>query len=1530
MRQRTVGIIAMLSLTLLAGCGKEEPKAPVVIREESRGPAELPFVDVPAVSLSPQQRYQNSIAQAFRMLAEKNEPAALVAFRDALAVQVNDFVNGEIARLEARQAKSSVAERTASDIQTVLASGNANEAARLAGEALAQYGDSDALPRLVALKRQADALLTTQLQDQSAKQRFLEEAEAARKAQNYRVALLSFDQAMASGVNVAAVKLTYDDLRERINAYDAKRQRAAMLRRDATQLEEAIAALEEARQAWDTPQVRQEIDDCKLAMANRRDRLAVADFEVIGDVGLPLAGRTIAEEILPHFMGRFDLVERSRVNAILTDLKLDADDLNGNDISRGELGRLARARYVVVGSVSRLYGVSVNARLVDVQSGLIVQTARIVAGSPAELSGKLPSLARILQMTDEQKLAHERELAKAATIAPAPTVVPPAPVRAAPEETQPILVTTNRLPEFGAVVADDFGRIPPPASQPQAIVIADSSPARQRAFFIAIELGDNLYRRGRYPEAYRQYEFALGLSPGREDVLIRLNNCRPHLLPPVVIVPRQRLAVLPFAEIGTPGFVPPGLGAFTASALAPYFATQFDLVDTGEVFWWMGRLNMSVRDVLVDPSARLLLARAMDVRFMLLGNLVETFSFNANTYLVDAEFNAVVGSATVHARNPHELKLRLADLARGTLVPPAQRAVVVQENVVVERRIQEAQLQLGKGNFKIAIGVFKEVLVQQPQNVQARHELIEVERQQRLFDLEKARAQSYQQNFSHQQAELQQQAALEAEARRQAALRVQFDAEALARQQQQAQVQLIVQGRDAVKNRNFAIAINFFESAKSMRRTAEIDQELAAVRAEAADAERLRQVQEEAAREEALRQQRAQEAEAAKVAVLAEQQRRKQAERERREAEEAKSRVAYDRLIDQAQQARAKGDWATAVNTLQTARTLRPSPEVEQLVSAALIDQARADAENKGAEERKKLEAQLTAERERREKAEQEAARNQAKYQEAIRNARAAFKEKKYDIARQQFQLASATQRTGEAIAGLRQVDDEVARTARDEADRLARIAVAKKADENRSTQQKQDADAAKVAEAARLAREESERLARVAQQQKDDEAARSAREAKQKKDADAAKAAAEALKEQMAFAAALDRARQAIRTNRFGDADAAIADAGKIDPKSADIKKVQQELADARTAAVTGAKNQEAATRQQKFDAAVAAAKKAFAVRQIDVAERSLNEAKAIDPMNQQLTPLLRQLTEAKEAIQSNVEAAKRKQAYDEQIAKAQALLAGKRYEEVITFAKAALTIAPNDPTATQLIAAAVNGMNGTTAAIAAAAEEERKKNYLAQLEAGQGAMRAQQPAKAVEHYRNALKLQPNDAAASKGLAEATAALNPPKKEVQPPAKQEPPKITPPPVKQETPKVVPTPAKQETPKITPPPAKQEVPKVVPPTPKQEIPKITPPPQPKVDTNAQLNLLYASGVALEGQSKFVEAGNAFLEAAKLAPANADIRKHVEFDNVMNEALRDFNAGRIGQAVNGFEQAVKIFPDHPLSKQYLQNARAKKK
>jgi len=75
---------------------------------------------------------------------------------------------------------------------------------------------------------------------------------------------------------------------------------------------------------------------------NRRDRVAVADFEVINDIGVQRAGHAIAEELIGHFRPKFDVVETSQSNKLLDDLKISQTDLADDEGNRSEFGHWLR------------------------------------------------------------------------------------------------------------------------------------------------------------------------------------------------------------------------------------------------------------------------------------------------------------------------------------------------------------------------------------------------------------------------------------------------------------------------------------------------------------------------------------------------------------------------------------------------------------------------------------------------------------------------------------------------------------------------------------------------------------------------------------------------------------------------------------------------------------------------------------------------------------------------------------------------------------------------------------------------------------------------------------------------------------------------------------------------------------------------------------------------------------------------------------------------------------------------------------
>ena len=85
--------------------------------------------------------------------------------------------------------------------------------------------------------------------------------------------------------------------------------------------------------------------------------------------------------------------------------------------------------------------------------------------------------------------------------------------------------------------------------------------------------------------------------------------------------------------------MPPSTGEWAADHFASYCG-DFELIDRGEVCWYMGRLGITMREVLRDPPARRVLAQALNARYFVFGAIEQTASFNVNIHLIDAETGA--------------------------------------------------------------------------------------------------------------------------------------------------------------------------------------------------------------------------------------------------------------------------------------------------------------------------------------------------------------------------------------------------------------------------------------------------------------------------------------------------------------------------------------------------------------------------------------------------------------------------------------------------------------------------------------------------------------------------------------------------------------------------------------------------------------------------------------------------------------------------------------------------------------------------
>jgi tetratricopeptide (TPR) repeat protein len=1476
------------------------PTAPAatVVASQPSDPERLPpvaFAPISPLSAHPPE-YDAALLEATRAEAERRYDAAVTALEKARSLRDTELVRQELDRLRALQARHAAAQTTVRDIQALIDRGQLDQADQLLVKALREYGSTDEAETLQRLKRQTDALLAAQARDAAARREQLrQQATAALNETNYRAALLALDQYLATGDD-PPLRQRRDELQVRLSRYDQARERGLQLQRDPQQLELALAQFEEAAQAWDTPQVRQDISRCRLALQARRDRLAVAEFELRGDVGQPLLGRTLADELLPAFRGRFDLVERSQLAAVVRELKLEQFLLASDPQARADVGRMANVRFLVVGSITPLPAIAVHARLIDLRSGLIVQTARLVTPTPQEALRRAPELARLLLMTDQEQLAWEQQQWQQA--APSPVVavgtLPPPPEFQPEAIPAPVVGWSPRPPAFGNFSFQQVLQLPEqPAGATFTASLATSvnRAFRDRLLAVEIELGDQLFRRGHFREAHHHYQIALNLAPQHTDILIRIHRCQPHLPPPVAVAPSPppRAAVVNFQVGGDPRLLPPALSGWLAENFAPYLSPPLEVVDRGELYWYMGRLGLTIQDLDFDLDARLWLGRALGIRYLILGAIqnLPNGRISLLAVMVDTEFGTMAGRGEVLLRSPVEIKPALPVLAHLTLLPPAQRLLRQEQLLAEQDQFWEARQAIGQQRFTFAIEILTRLRRQHPFDLRFAVELQRAEDLQRQWAWEQARQQELarQQALAAEQARRQAELALAAEQARLRVLQQSPPPPAWGQQRLQAQEQLVVQARLAIQGRNFAIGIQLLESAVALHPAEDLIRELAEVRAQQAAAER--QAAEELSREHWARRRQQEELER-RAQWQAARQAQADAEAARRAAQAQADQAAYVRLLDEAQRQAAQNNWDAAVSMLQTARQLRRTDEVDRLLQQALMEQAKAAVRREDAARAAALERQLAEEQARRRQAEEEARRNWQLYEQALAAAQAALDQQHYSLALAKFEEAGKLYRTDAVSAGLRTAQLKLQEQA--EADRRAK------------------------AEAEKQRRRQAELEQR------------------------------------------LTEARQAENQKNWPAALAAAAQALELQPDHVEAQALLSRVKLAQEQAETQARLQQAeADRQARVKELVQLARTAAAAKQFDASELYLQQALAASPGDAQIVALKRQLdalrqadadAKARAAAVAKREAERqaaagqvgsRPQASDSTPDPLAALLSDSRNalaagqldqaEQLLT---QALRQAPADPRVGQLqreLQQARRRLREQQAQAQAAAKEKeeqaKRERFQTAMNAGRKALQEEKLEVALKHFQDAVAIYPGDSSAQLhlGMTEKRIAA---KAEAEKLAKEHEAKRQ---AKEEADRGRREEMEQRQKAEAEAKAKAEAERRV----KEEAEK----------KRAMLVQLVARGNSLVAAKKYQEALQAYEEAAKLDPENVDLQKRIaavrqaaaeakaeaeragRIATLLAEGQTALQAKQLEAAREKFQEVLKLQPGHPAARASLQ-------
>jgi tetratricopeptide (TPR) repeat protein len=1395
-------------LLFLAGCGKQPAPAPVpepapgpVDPEPQPNPNPNPNPNPspgpePLPSAGRQERYDAAMLEAYTQIARGKYPEALTALEAARAIDPTEQVQREIERVRAVVDQQSGATRAIADIRAVLQDGKPEEAARLASQALVLYGTSENAVELAELKRQADALVAAVNTEEKAARaaRLRREIETALKPSenNLRAAVVALEQLDAVD-DSPEVDQQLAELRKRLTTYDTARQRAQELRADAGTLEDALAQLQTAAQAWDTFQVRQEVDDVNRAIAQRRPRLAVADFEVRGMAEAGNVGKTVSEELLPAFKARFDLVEREQLGKVLEDLRLDAVGAGANEAARRELGRLARTRYLVVGSVSDLGNLVVNARVIDLESGLIVQTARIVGDNLADVRRQLPQLGAILQMTDDEKLAFEEKQAKDLQ-PPRPIevgVIPPAPV-ALPQGQAvppPVIKVNVVVPALGKLDFNVLDKLQPMPAVPAPIVVvpAQEDAIRDRLLYLVVFVGDNHFRRGEFGQAFRLYDLAISLAGPRPELVLRLDRARAFLPPDFVLVPpRPRVAVLDFLTVGR---LPWGLGAWTADALPYYLPPGYDVVPRGELYWYMAQMGLTMGDLVYNPSARLWLARVMGVRYFIVGSLRETASFDATAHLVDAEYGYEVSRSRIHVHNVWELKLRLPELAQRLFLSPADRlrleaeanAAALQAKVLADlaaedrlRQIRaannyplliaEAQRQSTARNFTISIELFTAAQKLRPDSIEVITLLQRDRDQQRLREIND----TWKTNFVAQQnafVEIQRKqldltrAVEEARARaeREAAGRADAERRAREAEREKAHLELLLRARKNLDQKRFDLAISLFRDALDLKNSEEAVQGLASARA-ARDKERqLAEAEEKVKQEAELRKKREQELALLKTQLDAERQKREAQERILRDAQIARDKEQFTQLLQDARTAIEKRQLDPAMNALTTARRLRPEQgkDVDTLWLKALDLQHSLILEKTPAAQHPLLEQQYAAEKEAREKAETLARQNQAKYKTLVDEAVAASKGDKpnFGLAVQKYEEAIKLFRTDEVVASLQKAKEALAleQSRKADMDRLAAEVAKLKTDGMKAFQDKDYPKARLLlGDFNRRSPGDVAVLAALSQaEQAISKGQADARREEERKQRDAE------------FARLLKAGRANLEAKQYPAAVASLRDAVRLNPDHRESKELLAE-------AEKGLKTVPAVDpkKLEQFQKLVSEGRLAQGNKQFDKAETSFKEAQKLLPEDKSITGLLADLKTARDAEVARLktettqreEAARKAKLVVDSLQTARLALGKRDWEGAKKAIAAADAILPDSPDVKkarqELAAAEAQAMNEADAL------KKRQDQVAGLVGKARDALKADKPDDALRFLAEAAEILPPDMATRALRTQAEAAI--------------------------------------------------------------------------------------------------------------------------------------------------------------------------
>jgi tetratricopeptide (TPR) repeat protein len=514
-----------------------------------------------------------------------------------------------------------------------------------------------------------------------------------------------------------------------------------------------------------------------------------------------------------------------------------------------------------------------------------------------------------------------------------------------------------------------------------------------------------------------------------------------------------------------------------------------------------------------------------------------------------------------------------------------------------------------------------------------------------------------------------------------------------------------------------------------------------------------------------------------------------------RRAEEARKQKAAEQLRVDANKAAQQGNYALAVQSLQSAAALKPGDDLfrdlakakaqadEAARKKAADEQARLAAERKKQEddarkrldeEKKKREADELARREAQEK------RDQKEAERFLTQAKDLLAKQQFDAALLAAESANRLHRTDAGDKLLHDIHDQKALAEAKKKGEQERLVAEKKLAEEKALREKAEAEAKKKQDAYVAALKDAQKA--LAEKHYDaaiakfDEAGQLFRtdvvltgrkQAVELRDRDKAVAEAEKRKKDeedqrtTRVKALQAEGQKALDAQQFDTAIKAFREASQLAPGNVDVLAALSKAEHARDD--FNAKNRAKVEEDKLLTAykrAMEAGRKRLADKQFDLAAASFKEALQLKKDDPEATAALRDVDKARGSVVAEDALKKKRNDYEALLKKGRDALAAKRYDDAVQALAAANQLLPDDAAARDLLRQAEKARTDAKAAATDKEQKQRKADYDLAMSAGKDALQKKNYPAAVNSYTEALRLMPGDKDATDLLKSAEKAL--------------------------------------------------------------------------------------------------------------------------------------------------------------------------